>query len=403
MTTKAKGINKKISYIKESAWGVLAGPSGGKQLRRVTADLNLNKEVYQSEEIRTDYQVADMRHGVRSVDGSLSAELSPGSYADFIGSVLAKDFAAKTALTGLSITIAASGSNFTLTRSAGSFLTDGTKVGDVVRLTAGTFNTANLNNNLLVISVTALVLTVKVLSSTTLVAEGPIASATLSYPGKQSYIPATAHTDDSYTVEQWYSDIAQSEVFTGLRVGNASISLPATGLVTADFTFMGKDLAQTGTTEYMTSPTAANTNGIFASVQGALIVNASEGACVTDASISIDREMEPAQCIGSNFAAEIFTGTINVTGSFSAYFEDATIRDYFDDEAEVSLVVALTTSEAKDADFMSFVLPRVKLGSFTHADAENGIVDSIDFTALLKGTNSVGLIESTIMVQDSQA
>lgn len=400
---KAKGISKKVSYIKESNWGVMAGPSGGKQLRRVTADFNLTKETYQSEEIRTDYQIADMRHGVRSVDGSLSAELSPGSYSDFLGSVLAKDFAAVTSLSALSITIAAAGTNYTLTRSTGSFVTDAVKVGSVIRLTGAGLNVANQNNNLLVISVTALVLTVKCLSGTPLVAEGPIASVVVTFPGKQSFIPTSGHTDNSYTFEQWYSDILQSEVYTGVRVGNASISLPATGLVTADFTFMGKDLAQTGVTEYMTAPAAANTNGIFASVQGALLVNGTEGACVTDASISIDRAMEPAQCVGSNFASEIFTGTITVTGNMSVYFSDATLRDYFDDETPVSVVMALVTGSEKDADFMSFVLPKVKFGSFSASDNQNGIVSSVDYTALLKETNTAGLITSTIMIQDSKA
>ena len=400
---KAKGVNKKVSYVKESVWGELAGPGGGKQLRRVTFDANLTKETYQSEEIRTDYQIADMRHGVRSTECSLSAELSPGSYSDFIGSVLAKDFASVPSVTGLEVTIATSGTNFTITRSAGDYLADGVKVGSVIRLTGAGLNAANVDNNLLIIAVTATVLTVKVLSATTLVAEGPIASVDITYPGKQSYVPLTGHTDDSYTIEQWYSDINQSEVFTGNRVGTASISLPATGLVTADFSFTGKDLARTGTTEYMTSPAAANTNGIFAAVQGAMIINGTEGACITDASIEINREQEPAQCVGSNFASEIFTGTINVTGSLSAYFSDGTLRDYFDNETEVTIVLALTTSEAKDADFMSFVMPRVKLGSYNHADAQLGIVDSIDFTALLKGKNTDGLIESTIMIQDSQA
>jgi hypothetical protein len=400
---KAKGVNKKVSYVKESVWGELGGPAGGKQLRRVTFDANLVKESYSSEEIRTDYQIADMRHGVRSTEGSLSTELSPGSYSDFIGSVLAKDFAAVAGLTSLEVTIATSGTNFTITRTAGDFLTGGVKVGSVIRLTGAGLNAANVGNNLLVIAVTATVLTVKVLSATALVAEGPIASVDVTYPGKQSYVPLTGHTDDSYTIEQWYSDIKQSEVFTGNRVGSASISLPATGLVTADFSFMGKDLARTGTTEYMTSPAPANTYGIFASVQGALLVNGTEGACITDASIEINREQEPAQCVGSNFASEIFTGTIGVTGSMSAYFSDATLRDYFDNETEVSVVLALTTSEDKDADFMSFVLPRVKLGSYNHADAQLGIVDSIDYTALLKAANTQGLIESTIMVQDSRA
>jgi len=398
---KAQGINKKVSYRKESTWGDIAGPTGAKQIRRITADFNLSKDSYQSEELRTDYQLADVRHGVRSADGSLNGELSAGTYSDFLGSVLAKDFAVGATVASASITIAASGTNFTITRSTGSYITDGIKVGTVVRLTGAGLNAANVGNNFLVISVTALVITAKCLSATTPVAEGPIATVAVTTTGKQSYIPQSGHTDDSYTIEQWYSDILQSEVFTGVKVGTAALQLPSTGIVTTDFTFMGKDLTQSGTSEYFTTPTVANTNGIFTAVNGALIINGSEAACITDASLSIDRTMEPAQCLGSNSNSDIFVSTINVTGSFSAYFGDATLRNYFDNETAVTLVIAVTSGTEKNADVMSFVLPKIKLSNFSNADAATGIVSSLDFTALLNNVTTAGLIDSTILIQDT--
>jgi len=400
---KAQGINKRVAYKKESAWGTLAGDTGAKVARRVSADFNLSKETYESNELRTDYMVSDMRAGIRSADGSISGELSPGSYADFIGSVVARDFTAVTPGAAASVTIAASGTNFTITRSTGSFLTDGIKVGNVVRMTGVGLNVANVGNNCLVISMTATVLTVKVLSGTSLVAEGPIATVTVTVTGKTTYVPKTGHTDQSYTVEQWYSDIAQSEVFTGMKVSSVSAALPASGIVTTDISFTGKDLTQTGTSAYFTSPTAASTTGLLTAVQGALLVNGSEAACITDANISIERAMEPAQCVGSNSNSQIFVGKINVTGSFSAYFSDATLRNYFDDETPVSLVLAVTAGEEKTADFITFTLPKVKISNFSNADAENGIVSSIDFTALLNDVTTAGLVDSVITVQDSQA
>ena len=75
----SKGTSKVVAYKKESAWGTLAGNTSGKLLRRVTASFNLTKETYESGEIRTDRQIADFRHGVRSADGSLNGELSPAS------------------------------------------------------------------------------------------------------------------------------------------------------------------------------------------------------------------------------------------------------------------------------------------------------------------------------------
>lgn len=131
----SKVIAKVVAYKKEATWGQLAGATGGKQLRRVTADFNLEKETYESNEIRTDRQTADFRHGVRSAAGNLSGELSPKTYLDFMAAVVARDFSAVTALSGLSVTIAASGDLYTITRSAGSFIADGIKVGNVVRLT----------------------------------------------------------------------------------------------------------------------------------------------------------------------------------------------------------------------------------------------------------------------------
>lgn len=403
MSIIAKGVAKVVAYKKETNWGELAGTGSGKQLRRVTSNFNLTKESYESNEIRTDYQVVDMRHGVRSAAGSLNGELSPGSYADFMAAVLAKDFAAVTSLTGLSVTIASSAPNWTVTRGTGSFITDGVKVGQVVRLAAAGLAVGNASKNLLVVAVSALVMTVSVLSGSSLTAEGPIASTTVSFPGKYTYAPLTAHTDDSFTVEEWYADIAESEVYTGNKVGSVSVQLPASGLVTTDISFTGKDLTQTGTSQYFSAPTAAGTTGIFAAVNGAVLVNGEAVAVITSADFSVERGLESATVLGSNTVADIFTGRIRVTGNFSTYFIDGVARDYFNDETEISLVFAVTTSDSETSDFMTFTLPRVKVGSSDRDDQEGGISQSHSFVALLNATTSAGLPATTLAVQDSAA
>jgi len=399
----AKGVAKKVAYKKETAgqWGVLPGPTGAKYLRRVTATFNLAKESYESQEIRSDYQVADMRHGIRSVEGSLDGELSPTSYAPFMAAALARDFTAVAAVTGLSLTIAQTGDYFTVSRTAGSWITDGFQIGNVVRLTGAGFNAANVNNNLLVVSETALVLTVVPLSTTLPVAEGPIASATATIAGKQTYAPLAGHTDDSFTVEEFYSDIGQSETYTGLKVGSMAVTLPSTGLVTCNFGFMGKNLARTDTTQYFTTPTAAGTDGIFASVSGRLVVNGVPVALITSMDFTIDRGLEAATVIGSNVNADVFTGRIRVTGNFSTYFTDGTFRNYFNDEAKVSLVVALATSNAPNADVISFSMPTVKIGSDGKSDGEMGIVREHSFTALLNSVTTAGQAPTTLLVQDT--
>lgn len=403
MATKAKGVSKQVAIKKETTFGVLAGAAGAKLLRRTSADFTSTRESYQSEEIRTDQQVADFRLGVKSTDGSLSGELSPGAYTELIQSVLAKDFVAGGTTASASITISAlSAGLHTLTRASGSFITDSFKVGEVIRMTGGGLSAANVGNNLLVVSVAALSMIVRPLSGTALVAEGPIATVAVASVGKETIVPLASHTDDSYTVEEWYSDIAQSEVHTGVKVGTWNVSVPATGLVTTDFTMMGKGLTQTGTSQYFTSPTALSTTGIVAAVNGAVIINGSTTtACVTSFDFSVQREMEPSQCIGSESAEAIFTGKITATGNISLYFEDAVVRNLFENETITTLVLALATGEEKNAGVMSFVFPKAKLSSFTKADTAMGIVATAEFTAVLNDVTSAGLPASTVQVVDT--
>ena len=400
------GIAKQVFYKQETTWGTLAGPTTGKTLRRVTASFNLTKETYESGEIRTDYQIADYRHGVRSAEGSLNGELSPGSYADFIGAALAKDFASGVT-SGAGVVMTTSGVGpYVLTRASGSWLTDGFKVGDVIRQTISAFNANDVNKNYLITDITsATALSFIVLNGSTVTVGASAATCVVTVVGKKTWAPVTGHTDRSYTIEEFYSDIAQSEVYTGCKVNTASFALPATGLVTCDFGFMGKDLTQTGTSQYFTSPSAQGSSGVFASVNGLLLINGVTVALLTGLNININRNMQSATVVGSNSIQELFEGRIMVDGDFSAYFENATVRDLFKDEVEASLVVVLTTSGLKDADFMSFVLPRVKVNSNTRDDGEQGLVAQHSFMALLNSVGGTGIKseKTTISIQDSLA
>jgi len=400
--TLAKGVDKKIAYKKEPSWGTIASDSGAKQLRRVTSQFNQTAENYQSAEIRQDYQIADYRLGNLSTEGSLNGELSPGTYSDFFAAALAKDFAAGGTTTGASLTIAVSGSFYTITRAAGSWLTDGFYVGNVIRLSGAGFAPANVAKNIQILVVTALVLTVKTFDANTLTAEGPIASAGAAIVGKQSFAPLTGHTSDSFTVEEFYGGgVNVSEVHAGNKVGSVAVQLPASGFCTVDFSFMGKGMMQTGSTQHFATATSASTTGLTIGVSGNVLVNGTPTGIITNASLSLDRGLESAKVVGSKYAADIFDGRINVTGNFSTYFEDVVYRDYFINETKISLVFALTTGSEANSDVISFVLPSIKLGSATRNDGETGIVQEHSFQAILNTVTTGGLPATTLLLQDT--
>ncbi len=403
MPNPASGVFKQLAYKSESTFGTVPSASGAQSLRRVQSTLDLSKDTYQSNEIRADQQVADMRHGVRRVTGQITGELSPATYKDFFAQILRRDFTALSAISGVSVTIAGTGP-YTVTRASGSFLTDGLKAGDVIRITAGSVNAANLNKNLLITGLTATVLTVIVLNGSSLIAEGPIASCTVTLAGKKTFVPASAQTDRSFSIEHWFSDLGKSEVFSGCKASKIAIQMPPTGMVTVAVDITGQNVT-TAASQYFTSPTSASTSGCLASVNGVLRVGGTAVATLTGLSLDVNSNFTGDPVVGANTVPFLYPGRILVSGQATAYFDSTTLRDAFLDETELDLLAVFTASSDKDAKFVSFVLPRIKLGGASKNDGEGGIIQTLPFTALLNTAGGAALVSeyTTISIQDSDA
>jgi hypothetical protein len=395
----AEGINKLITYKKETTWGEKPANTGGQLLRRVTGSFQLEKEVYQSEEINSSQQVKDMRHGTRRATGSLSGEISGTAYGDFIAAALRKDFATGVT-TGAIATIAADEDTGTskYIRSAGSFVTDGFKVGDVVVVSG--FTTAANNGLFVVVGVTATELTIEHFSETgALVDEVEGDTVTIAVKGKKTLVPQSNHTNDSFTVEEWHSDDSISRISLGQQVDSMSINVAPNSMATIEFGFLGKNAEPSTGSRYFTAPTAQPSEGIYSGPDGLLIINAVANRKVTSLSLSVANGITQEAVIGSNSIGAKSRGKVNVTGSLSAIFDSNTILNYFDNETEVSVTYALRSADGTDA--FSVTMPRVKLGSGTNDDGEKVIILSADFTALERTDGSTVNDATTIAVQDT--
>lgn len=399
---QAAGVFKQLSYKAEVTYGLVPAAAAAQALRRVTSDLSLTKQNYRSAEIRPDQQIQDFRHGVRSVDGTMDGELSPGTYADWIDAALRRDRTVGASAAGLSVTIAGTGPTYTVTRGAGSYLTDGFKRGDVVRLSVGALNAANINKNLLIVTLTATIATVRVLNRVAMVAEGPIITTTMTVIGKKTFVPSTGHTNRSFSVEHWFSDVPASEVYSGCQPTKIDISLPPTGLATISIPVMGQNVTAAAG-QYFTSPTAATVTGLTASVNGSILVGGVAVAALTGLTLNIESNRSGDPVVGSNVIPTRFPGRILVSGQATAYFEDTVLRDAFLNETEIEIMVVLTSDETATSNFIAFVLSRCKLGGSSKSDGEGGIVQTIPFQALLPTTGGAGLANemTTISVQDS--
>jgi len=399
---EAQGISKQLAFKAQSALNTAASGSGGQLLRRRTSVFQRTRDTYENDEIASHQQSTGATAGINRVSGSLSALLSPLTYSALFANLLRKDFAATTSITAMSITIAGSGPTYTVTRATGDFLTAGIKAGDVVRLTAGSFNAANITKNLLVISLTATVLTVRPLNGVALVAEGPIASATLAVPGKKCLVPITGHTNTYLTFEEWYSDISRSEVFVDCKVSQAALNVPATGNTEITFDLVGLSRVTSGT-RVLTSPTAETTTDVVQGVSGGVLVN---GALtpLTSLQLTINGSVAPSDAeLGSNFASDLQKGRIMVSGTFTAKFTDATLQTLFENQTPVGLVAVIADDTSANADFVSFNMSRIKVFSDTPDDGEKSVVRTYAFTAEINGAGGAALAndQTLISVQDS--
>lgn len=407
MSQVAQGISK-LSVIKaQTGLGVPATGTGGQALRRVTSVAKEVRATYENNEIVQHQQSTGVNLGTASTDWAFDGLLSPGTYSTVLAALIRKVFTATAPIVSASLTIAGTAPAFTITRGTGSFLTDGVKIGDVVRITAGTYaNPVNRDNNLLVTGVTALVLNVITVNNTVLIAEGPIATSTLTVIGKKALAPLTGHTDTLFTLEEWYSDIAKSETFPDLRIGKADIAIPASGNATIKLAAQGLGVRTIGTAQVLTTPTAATTSPVLTGVRGVLMVNGAEILTVTGVSVSIDAALNPmGPIVGSNFAPDMSRGRIKVTGQFTGLFDSTTLSTLYHNETVTSLVALMTADTTNNSDFVSFNLSAVKLTGDAPDDGEKAVIRTYPFVAQLNASGGAALASdmTIISVQDSLA
>ena len=396
----SSGVNKQVVYSKETvAWGTAPAANTGKYLRRTTLELDLTRDSFESAEISSTAQTSDMRLGSDNVEGTLSGELSPGSYSDLFASLLRGTWAAVTTMTAITVASAATGNK--LTRSTGSWITDGFKLGDLVNISGFTAPATANNTSAIITALTATDMSLDT-SSVTLVTKAAGDSVTVATAGKKLIVPLlpASRTDESYTIEQFYNNINVSRLATGVKIGSASVTVAPNAMTTVEFGLMGKNVVSSGTA-YFTTPAAASTSAIFSGNSGLLLVDNVPQAVVTGLNFEITGNAEAGVVIGQCNPAAIFLGRVGVTGEFTAYFENDTIFTKFYNETEISLVYKFV-GDADDVMVIKF--PKIKLGGSSVSDGETGgCIQTVPFTALLNDGTVSTIEASTIVIIDSKA
>lgn len=407
----AEGIRKQTTIGKQVALGTPLVGAGGQILRRETSVFALTKATYEATEIVSHQQSTGSRHGVQATNGKLTTLLSAATYKLLWATALRKDFVIGVNSTALVNVTAATtgGATGTYTRAAGSFLTDGFKIGDVIRWTGwATTGVPNNSRNFVITALTATVMTGRHIDGPPATAVGAKAagdSVTATVVGKKTLVPLTGHTDDFFTIEEWYPDISQSELFTDCKLQQAAIDIPASGNSKTVFDFIG--LGRTpAAAQSFAAPAVETTGGIMASINGLLILNGAVVANVTGMNMTIVEGLTPdGPVVGSNFSPDISKSRVRITGQFTAFFADGVLPALFANETVTNLIIVLSADSTATSDILGFSLGRIKLGGDTPDDGEKAIVRTFPFVAEINIAGGAALAsDQTIMsIQDSGA
>ena len=412
----AEGVSARVVY-KAYASGAMTsnaepapatdpGAAGGKILRRVSSSLNLAKDTFESNEVRTDRQRADFRHGSRRAQGAISGELSPATYFDFMSAAhrdtpVGPISLSKTELTSL----AASASAGTLTFGGGDPVAAGLRVGDIIRV-AGAAVAGNNGVNYLITGFSGTSNRTVAVSPSPVDAAADTGAWTLTRPGKSSIIPSTGFIKRKFAMEIFHEDTVDSRLFTEMRVSGYRMSLPVNGMNTIDTNFMGRNmqLLEDAASPFFTNPAAPTTTGVTAAVDGVLLLGGQRIGLLTSLDLTLDLNASAAAVRGQKFPAEIFLGRAGLSGNGSAYFEDVSIVKAFANELELELLTSVFADSSSAADGLGIYLPRIKL---TSADlgiqGEGGQQVNFGFTALKYQGSKAGVENTTIRIHDTAA
>lgn len=382
----ASGAQTELRQVVESTFGTTPASPTMKRVRFKKFDLDLKKEVYESDEVRPDRAIQDFRHGFRNVAGSLETELVLGNTDDFLEGALSGTW---TAVTSNAQTFGVVSGKFN--RASGSFITDGFMVGDEIIASGFTNGANNVRTKITAVTATDLTVTATLTNEAAGAGKTIALGASTAAPGKRLKIGTTKR---SYSMEFVYNDINQFELFKGCVFNGLTLDAKPSGLVGLTFDILGQDMpAPTGAT-VSGSVTQPGTNSPMSAFDGFVYegstLNSGLGI-ITSITLKLDNNRDVMGVIGKKVTPDVFEGRARVTGSFTAFFPDATLLNKFINETETAL--DLLFADPNGTDFHHVRMPRVKYNKADRTRPKDGPVTvNFDFAALYSSTEGTALI-----------
>lgn len=338
----------RAAFLAESVFGVPVS-SGLNEIRYTSDSLKQDTNVTNSAEIRSDRQIVDVVRTSFSVSGDIGVELSYAAHDVWMQyGLMSAGWSSAVTVTATTISAAAADNSFNDSGSGFGSLV----VGQWVRVSG--FATAANNGCFKILTKTTSKITV---SGGTLANEAATPSVTVKM-GAQ-IVNGTTLTTFSY--ERKYEDLTNIySRFVGCLIEGFNFSASSEALITGAFNIMGKSQTQE-TASFGTSYVSPASNPVLNAIDNiAKVLIDSDDVNCTAFSFAVKNNARARQQIGEGGPSSMGLGSVEVTGTFQAYFESsAKLQTYLDFDT-VALAFVFT-----DPSNNCYVveLPAVKLSS----------------------------------------
>lgn len=377
----AEGSRRQLTYIVEETWGTTPGTPSMTVLRgNGGSGIKLARQSLQSQEMRSDRAVADLRLGNKNPTLEVPFEFSYSSFDAFLEAALFGAFAVAYNLSTQTVTVVASTKKFS--RASGSWITDGVKVGD--KFTTTGFAAAGNNGTFIVTAVSALEVTCGAATGLENVTDDTLVTVTT-----DRQVLKQGVTAKFFSIEEGFLDIAQYQILTGAMVNSFSLSAAPNAMVTGSFGIIGKSASAFTASSLDGTPAAAPTTSPFDAYNGSIKEGGATIAIVTGLNLSLANGLEALFAMFNSDTYRIGVGRANVTGTVTAFFEDATMANKFVNETESSLEFTLTDLAGND---YRITIPRIKYTGSDKSMTENNVTVSLPFQAMYDTSTATSFI-----------
>ena len=389
-----------LSYIKEVTFGVTPTSGTVRKLRITGESLNFTVNKETSSEINDSRSSSSMIPTSAEAAGGVQAEMQFAEYDPFIeatlqgtfsgigGTGVSTAFEATITATGITATVAPTGTSAFTTLQLGQWFT-----------LSGT-STANDGKLFRVSKVTAPTTTVITLDpGTPAIAGGPFAATKVLAARLTNGV-----IQPSFTLQREIGDVGEYFSFRGMTASSMSLNIASGSLSTVEFSLMGRDSEQDNATLLPATVTDSQSYQIMSGVSGttcALWANGAPlaGTFINSIAFSYDNSLRQQTALCALGAIGIGSGQINCTADIEVYFASgATFYQEMLDNTNIE--IAFTSYDAEGNGYI-FTLPAANVSSYTvnaSGGSDSDLMASISLTALRDAANAVPALRKVVFI-----